>query len=44
MWKNDPFFRAALARLEEYHTGGCGRIRFYRVKHVENYETRSYHF
>ena len=27
-----PFFRAATAGLEKYHTGGYGRIGVYRVK------------
>ena len=28
-----PFFRAAMAGLEKYHTGGYGRIGVYRVKY-----------
>ena len=35
MWKNmekQPFFRAAMAGLGKYHTGGYGRIGVYRVK------------
>ena len=34
MWKNmekRPFFRAAMAGLGKYHTGGYGRIGVYRV-------------
>ena len=34
MWKNmekRPFFRAAMAGLWTYHTGGYGRIGVYRV-------------
>ena len=27
-----PFFRAAMAGLGKYHTGGYGRIGVYRVK------------
>ena len=30
-----PFFRAAMARLGKYHTGGYGRIGVYRVKYYE---------
>ena len=36
MWKNMekwPFFRAAMAGLGKYHTGGYGRIGVYRDKH-----------
>ena len=35
IWKNMekwPFFRAAMAGLGKYHTGGYGRIGVYRVK------------
>ena len=35
MWKNMekwPFFRAAMAGLGKYHTGGYGRIGVHRVK------------
>ena len=30
-WKNGRFFRADMAGLGEYHTGGYGRIGVYRV-------------
>ena len=32
-----PFFRAAMAGLGKYHTGGYGRIGVYRVKIVTVY-------
>ena len=35
MWKiseKQPFFRADMAGLGKYHTGGYGRIGVYRVK------------
>ena len=32
IWKNGHFFRAAMAGLGKYHTGGYGRIGVYRVK------------
>ena len=31
-----PFFRADLAGLGKYHTGGYGRIGVYRVKFQDN--------
>ena len=31
IWKNGRFFRAAMAGLGKYHTGGYGRIGVYRV-------------
>ena len=34
MWKNRPFFRADMAGLGKYSTGGYGRIGVYRVKIV----------
>ena len=35
IWEKRPFFRADMAGLGKYHTGGYGRIRVYRVKDVE---------
>ena len=31
LWKKRPFFRADMAGLGKYHTGGYGRIGVYRV-------------
>ena len=35
-WKKWPFFRADMAGLGKYHTGGYYRIGVYRVKHHSN--------
>ena len=32
IWKNGRFFRADMAGLGKYHTGGYGRIGVYRFK------------
>ena len=32
IWKNRPFFRANMAGLEKYCTGGYGQIGVFRVK------------
>ena len=32
IWEKWPFFRADMAGLWKYHTGGYGRIGVYRVK------------
>ena len=36
-----PFFRADMARLGKYHTGGYGRIGVYRVNDIVNQVTFS---
>ena len=38
IWEKRPFFRADLAGLGKYHTGGFGRIGVYRVKELPGSE------